>query len=219
MEHNVPHNAANDLLRLLQPHFSELPKDARALLKIPRKVFPTVIAPGMYYHIGFKNCLENPMNCSTNNILQYNSTLEVCINIDGLPISKSSGQLYLILCSLFTNKNNVETIRIYHGNEKPASANDFLRAFVDEAKNIIANEFIYNDNIYQVKIKMFICDVPAKAFIKYTTGHTGYFSCSKCEIEGIYLDRRTCFPQTHNLTLCSDPDFRMKKQNEHHSGT
>lgn len=69
-----------------------------------------------------------------------------------------------------------------------------------------------------LKLEM-LCDVPAKALIKYTTGHTGYFSCSKCETEGIYLDRRACFPQINNLTMPSDPDFRSKKQIEHHTGT
>lgn len=98
LDHNIHHNAVNDLLRLLQPHFSELLKDARTLLKTPRKVLPTVVAPGIYYHIGLKNSVEKLMNYSKINISQSDSRLEVCINIDGLPISKSSGgHLYLIL--------------------------------------------------------------------------------------------------------------------------
>lgn len=81
-----------------------------------------------------------------------------------------------ILCSLFTNKNHEEPIGIYYGNE-PANANDILRAFEDDTKNLIAHGFTYNDTLFGVRIKIFMCDGPTKTLIKYSIGHTGYFSC------------------------------------------
>lgn len=68
-------------------------------------------------------------------------------------------------------------------------------------------------------LKLKSCDVSVKSLNKYTIGHTGYFSCSACEIEGKYFDRTTCFPYIHNLTLRSDLDLRSKRHNKHHTGT
>ena len=40
-----------------------------------------------------------------------------------------------------------------------------------------------------VHIKAFICDAPARAFLKNITYHTGYLSCEKCEEGGECLDK------------------------------
>ena len=38
---------------------------------------------------------------------------------------------------------------------------------------------------------MFICDTPARAFLKCVKSHTGYFSCDHCEVEGEWHDTIT----------------------------
>lgn len=40
----------------------------------------------------------------------------------------------------------------------------------------------------------FCCDTPAKAFLLKVKGHNGFFSCTRCEIEGEYKENRLCFP-------------------------
>lgn len=122
------------------------------------------------------------------------------------------------MCNLFQNKNVVGVIGIYHGNEKPKDANCFLKSFVDEAVDLIHNGFIFNGSVYSIKIKAFICDVPAKSFIKYCRGHSGYMSCSKCNVEGVYIQNRVCFPETKNFSLRNDENFRAQLQESHHTG-
>lgn len=117
------------------------------------------------------------------------------------------------------NKNIVKIIGIYHGNEKPKDANDFMKFFVNESIDVIHNGISFNNHIYQVRIKAFICDVPAKSYIKYVMGHSGYDSCSKCKIKGVYMERRVCFPDIENFTLRNDSDFRTKVDENHHTGT
>ncbi|KAJ8963598.1 hypothetical protein NQ314_005497 [Rhamnusium bicolor] len=119
----------------------------------------------------------------------------------------------------FENLNFVDIVGIYHGNEKPKEANLFLRNFVEEAIKLTESGIIVNSHKYPFQIKSFICDVPAKAFITITKGHSGYFSCSKCNIEGIYYNNRVCFPNLENLRLRTDFEFRSKLQEEHHLGT
>lgn len=56
--------------------------------------------------------------------------VKISINIDDLPLSKSSlQQFWPILGSVFPY-NNVFVIGLYHGTEKPANMIDFLKDFV-----------------------------------------------------------------------------------------
>uniref|UniRef100_A0A6P7GDN4 Uncharacterized protein LOC114341007 n=1 Tax=Diabrotica virgifera virgifera TaxID=50390 RepID=A0A6P7GDN4_DIAVI len=110
-------------------------------------------------------------------------------------------------------------IGIYHGYEKPAEANIFLDSFVSSLIYLINNGIEIDGRTFSIKINSIVCDVPAKAFITYTKGHSGYASCSKCTIEGEFINNRICFPDVTGLNLRTDQDFRAKTQESHHSGT
>lgn len=92
LKHNITHSAINDLLTILKQSFSDIPLDARTLLKTPRNTILETVEPGSYCHFGFKKCLQELLTHSYH-LLQDLNLLEVCINIDGLPLSKSSGTI------------------------------------------------------------------------------------------------------------------------------
>lgn len=215
LQHGITHVAMNDLLKILKPYHPSLPLDSRSLLHTPKKInFIKDVYPGHYYHFGIQEAICNLLS---KNVLN-NTLIELLVNIDGLNISdSSSSQLYPILISIFGH-NAVDVVGVYHGLEKPKDSNEFLSDFVSEIQNIIINGILFNNVKYSVKLKAFVCDVPAKSFIKFTKGHTGYFSCSKCFIEGEYVNNNVCFPDT-NFTLRTDKQFRNKVNVEHHTGT
>lgn len=225
VKHNITHTAANDLLKLLKPHHPNLPTDVRTLLRTPKKHVLRNIEPCAYYHFGVKQSIEKLLlkfilSSSTNSDwFASSNNIEVFVNIDGLPLSKSSSsQFYPILCKLSIS-NDVNLIGIYHGNEKPQNANCFLNDFVEEITDLINNVLIYKKTKCFINIKGFICDAPDKSFINYVKGHSGYMSCTKCFTEGSYFNDRICFPQTSNLRLRTDSDFRQKIQQDHHIET
>ena len=39
----------------------------------------------------------------------------------------------------------------------------------------------------------FVCDAPARQFLKAIKGHNGYWSCERCEIQGLYESSRIVF--------------------------
>ena len=41
----------------------------------------------------------------------------------------------------------------------------------------------------KVELKCFCCDAPARCFLKYIVGHTAYFACERCTVEGTWNDR------------------------------
>lgn len=216
MKHNITHLALNDLLGMLKTKHPELPSDARTLLGTSKIVEVKSVEPGYYYHFGLKKCIERIISQMPN----FNgNVIKININVDGLPLSKSSSsQVYPILCS-FHKSQLVEMVGIFHGYEKPKDANTFLYDFVQETIDLVNNGLYINTHFYHIKINAFICDAPAKSFITFTKGHSGYASCSKCQIEGEYTNNRICFPQVKNLSLRTDAEFRSKLQEEHHNGT
>ncbi|CAG9763555.1 unnamed protein product [Ceutorhynchus assimilis] len=215
LQHGIRHVAMNDLLKILKPYHHTLPLDSRTLLRTPKKISSIRdVYPGQYYHFGIQEAIRNLLSKT---VLKNNS-IELLVNIDGLNISdSSSSQLYPILISIFEH-NAVDVAGVYHGLEKPKDANEFLSDFVSEIINIINNGFVFNNVEYSVKIKAFVCDVPAKSFIKFTKGHTGYFSCSKCFTEGEYVNNNVCFPDL-DFVLRTDEQFRNKVNEDHHTGT
>lgn len=221
INHNISHVAVSQLLGILRGQNLNVPKDARTLLKTPRKTGYDlkIVEPGVYYHFGFLSSLHILIDKLQENL--KTCTLKVCINIDGLPLAKSSGScLWPIMLNLSTNKNVIEIVGIYHGDEKPNNCNEFVSRFTDEAVSVINNGFVYNGKQYNVEIVAFICDVPAKSFIKYIQGHSGYMSCTKCDTIGDYKSGRVCFPDSDTcFQLRTDCSFRNKTQEEHHSGT
>ena len=51
-------------------------------------------------------------------------------------------------------------------------------------------------------MKGFVCDAPARCFLKGIIGHNGYHSCERCEIHGTW-DNRVVFNSEDECVLRS----------------
>ena len=52
--------------------------------------------------------------------------------------------------------------------------------------------------------------------IKATIGHTGFYSCARCEIKGSYIDNRVVFNDVEDFALGNTTDFNnFKYKNTH----
>ena len=74
-----------------------------------------------------------------------------------------------------------------------------------------------NGIFFTVEIMCFICDAPACAFIKNTSGCNAYFGCERCIQKGVRIDTNTIFPSVAALKL-SDETSRSQNQPEHRNG-
>lgn len=135
-----------------------------------------------------------------------------------MPIVKTSqSQLWPILGSVL-GFNDVFIIGIYHGYNKPEDSTDFLEDFTAEAKDIIENGFIYENNIYNCILKLVSADAPAKSFILNIKGHTGYSSCTKCTTYGSWDENRVYFSDISGEKR-TDADYQTKNHDEFHLGS
>ena len=201
------------LLKILHPCHPEIPLTARTLLKTGSNSFQIrQVSGGEYVHFGilrgFK-CLENDIKTRAND-----TTVELQVNVDGLPLFKSSVvQLWPILGRVVGLKHPF-IIGAFCGSSKPKDVEEFFSDFVSEALSLSDDGFVIQGVRFRVKIQCFICDAPARAFIKQTKCHTGYHSCDRCVQKGEYVQSRVVLPKV-DAEKRTDEKFAKLEYSDH----
>lgn len=210
---NVPHSSVTKLLHLLKPYHPNLPLDCRTLLKTPRVINIKSLPNGEYVHFNVNIMLINILS-KTRNIP---NVLELSINIDGLPLFHSSNTQFWPILALIKNICGPFVIGIFCGMSKPEPLSLFLEDFISDISELLKNGVVYNNITYLVRIHSFICDAPARAYIKCTKVHTGYAACDKCTEYGNYVNRRVVFKNS-SANKRTDESFVLQLDEEHHTG-
>lgn len=184
--HGCTRAALNDMLDIWRRHGHRVPKDARTLLQTPRSVASLPICGGQYIYFGLASgILKNLAHIlSTEN----NDTLELSINIDGVPLFKSRNiQFWPILCSLYALDPFI--VALFCGTSKPNPVDEYLADFILEMQDLVDNGLTVGEIAHRVVIKSFICDAPARAFLKCIKGHNAYYGCERCTERGSWQGR------------------------------
>ncbi|CAB3221931.1 unnamed protein product [Arctia plantaginis] len=166
-----------------------LSRDARAIIGTVRQIHNIkTIEHGEYWHNGLPKSLQKALE----NWVDVPNKVKLNFNFDGLPIFKSSNkEFWPILCNIF---------------ERP----DIEPFVFDTRRN---KEGIYiEDRKISIEIRCFICDSPARAYIKGVCNFNAKHGCLKCVTVGeySYLSHTVTFPET----ICrprTDQEFREKK--------
>jgi len=221
VKHKVSHNFCNGLLQLLKSEGLNVPKDIRTLMKTPKLHNIVDISGSSYIHLGLRNMLLPILIKNNAHIYIKSKVIEIGINIDGLPVSKSSrSQLWPILISILNFKElkeNVIPISIFHGFQKPLSIEEFLNPFIIDLLEVLDNGLSVNGLIFNANISNISCDSPAKAFLLNVKGHNAYFGCTLCIEERSYMKHRMTSPGL-DAPLRTDESFRSKRDEDYHKG-
>lgn len=172
LTNNATLKSINEILNIMRKvGVNKLPKDARTLLKTPTNTQIHNLDNGQYWHYGLQKMLTKILaQCK-----ELPEEILLNFNIDGLPIShSSSSQFWPILCQIAQNKMPPFVVGVFHGVSKPSNVNTFLEIFVEECKDLISNGILIRQTLVNCKINNFICDAPARAFIK---GKLYFFYC------------------------------------------
>ena len=111
-----------------------LPSDARTLLKTNITFDKIIVEPGIYLHFGLeKQLLRLVDNVSIDYI---DNSLKLLINIDELPLFKSSAGQVIPILVLIVNipilSKIVFPVGMYYGLQKPNDIFKFLQSFINE---------------------------------------------------------------------------------------
>lgn len=221
VQFKVSHNFGNCLLTVLRNEGLDVPKDIRTLMKTPTNHEIINISGGSYIHLGLKNMLLPILSKNNAHIYINSHIIKIGINIDGLPISKSSkSQLWPILISILNFKElkkNIIPVGIFHGFQKPQSIEEFMNPFIIDLLEMVENGLTVNEILFNIQISNISCDSPAKAFLLNVKSHNAYSGCTSCIEEGTYLDHRMTYPGLNSL-LRTDESFRNKNDEDYHKG-
>ncbi|KAG1670858.1 hypothetical protein GQR58_016655 [Nymphon striatum] len=92
---------------------------------------------------------------------------------------------------------------------KPSSIEGYLHDFIEEFTNIEKDEILMNN----VTLKTFVCDAPARSFLKCTKGHTGYYAC---EVKGSYTSSRVVLHETGDFLPRTEKSSNVRIQQPSH---
>ena len=154
----------------------DIPKSGTSLKNTLRSVDLENAAGGDFVSISLKIALSNYLKC-----FRKPAEFVLIINVDGTRICNSTNkQMWPILCTI--NQQGPYAIALWYGKGKPTVLGEYLKKFVAELKFYFINGY----EGLKVIIKAFVCDAPARAFLKCIKSHSGYDSCERCEEHGEY---------------------------------
>ncbi|XP_057335100.1 uncharacterized protein LOC130673902 [Microplitis mediator] len=220
----IPHSRLEALLKILRrTQYPELTKCAKTFLATENTSFTIEKLDendsGEFVYFGIEEHLKKCVNPEVHEI----NDLQLFINIDGLPLFKSSSiQFWPILCKVFHQLDLYKPfpIAIYCGKQKPSSVEGYFRKFVIEMNHLLEFRVTIDNVLFAVSIKGFNCDRPARSFVKCIKGHGGYWACERCEVKGQRVKGRTIYPISQDqCVLRTNDSFRNQSNEGHHTGT
>ena len=193
-KHTLSVLATRDLLRIFrQAGVRDLPRDRRSLLRTPRSIDDVRDAcGGKFKYLGLENGIRQFLTARPA-VARDRDILQITVNVDGLPLHKSTNvQFWPIVCTLDTREAFI--VALYQGDKKPNDVNEFLREFLQEFELLHANGLEFNGKHFAITLKCWVCDAPARSFLKCIKGHTGYYACERCKIRGVYHNNKVTYP-------------------------
>ena len=207
-------STVNEILGIMRRQGLRLPKDARTLLKTPKKVATTEKCGGHYAYFGIASGI---LKILAQNPGYREDSVDISLNIDGVPLFKSSNlQMWPILCNFHNFPPFI--IALYCGDMKPNSDEEYLCDLIKELQQLQEDGIVHGEKTLPLTVKSFICDAPARAFLKCTKNRNAYFSCERCTIRGTY-DGRVVLGATEPTAVERDEDkFSQVGYKDHQVG-
>lgn len=216
---NTPLSHLSSLLAVLKRHLPQanLPKDGRTLLSTPKSIEVQLKAGGSMHYFGVVKGITSRMQESPTLVMRH--TLHLKINVDGMPLFKSSNkQFWPILALIEEDPDQIPfVVALFFGQSKPTNVNEYLSDFLEETSIILSDGFAFSGNLHKVVISAFICDAPARAFLKNIKPHNSYYGCERCVQEGVWCNGRMNYPET-TAPPRTDESFKAQSQSDHHKG-
>ena len=121
----ISRNATEELLQIMNKYNKSLPKSAKTLLNTPENSSEgvAIVSGSEFFYFGFERVLSDLLECYPeleNQTLPNGNLLHIIMNIDGLPLFKSTkAQFWPILCTVSNLvPREVVVVGIFYGKKK-----------------------------------------------------------------------------------------------------
>ena len=172
-------------------------------------------SPAEFVYLG----IEKKLLMCVNPKLHSENILQLDFNIDGVKLRKSSSkQLWPILCRVFYEPNcsvyKPFSVALYYGNGKPKSSLEYFHKFISELNKLLQDGIYIQSERFSISIRTFICDTPARAFIKCIKGHTSLNGCERCDTVAERHENTTTYLSLGRKR--TNEDFKTFSDTHHH---
>ncbi len=214
-KNKITQRSLNELLAILRKQGHLLPKDARTLLVTPRAIGSEPKCSGQYIYYGLEKGICRLLS-QTKSFTHDHDSVNLSINIDGVPLFKSSKVQFWPILAKFHNFEPF-MVALFCGENKPYPLEEYLDDFLMECKDLTENGLIHEEKTYTVNVKALICDAPTRAYLKRIKNHNAYHSCERCITKGAYITKRVAFNE-QGCTLRTDEAFSAVAYKNHQTG-
>lgn len=209
---NLTDNAMQYLLDMLTRHkVADVPSSLYKLNKLHKKpsLEFTKLDNGDVAYLSIKDNLLYLLKQGML-VVEDNVPVTMKVNIDGLPLFKSSQvSLWPILVD-FNMLQRPMPVSLFCGIGKP-ELNKFMDSFVAEVKELRSSGVQFENTIVKVGHVMFVCDAPARAHLMCILGHCAKSGCGYCRLKGVSYKSRVVFPTITGIPR-SDQDYAEFKE-------
>lgn len=228
VESNLSCSVLDKLLQILRSKLlPKLPKSSKTFLETTSAEYEIITMQdsssdeilGEFVYLGIAKGLESYINTDF-----HDQNIELIVNIDGLPLTKSGRKCFWpILCKVHYVPDVYKpfTVAIYCGDSKPKSLSRYLKDFITEINYLQKNGIVISGKNYTVKLKCIVADTPARSYLKCIKGHGGYSACERCTVRGVMTTvgkgSSVVYPGS-DYPQRTDTSFRNRHNPEHHTG-
>ncbi len=149
------------------------------------------------FHVGL-HPRKSDVYC-TNGKLDY-SKVSLDFSIDGVKCANSSSNtLYITSVRFNSCKMTYPIDSRYAVKEYKKNVNDFLKPLINQC------------NTLGIRVTKFLGDAPVRAMCKLQKQHGGFYSCECCDMEGVHLKKRVCYPpETMHCKIRTHKGWRQR---------
>jgi len=185
----------DSLLKFLKPYHPSLPLSVKSLKETPRSVDVKLLNNGQYAHLGLQQGL---LIKSEKGFAHRVDKVLIDVFVDGVKIYNSvREESWPIMARGVDFKNSKPfVVGIFYGASKPDPIEEYLRDYMDEMKDLLANGITILGRCYEFEVRFYLGDAPARAYSKKTSGHTSKAGCERCDQEGGYEDNTVTYSTT-----------------------
>ncbi|KAJ8666232.1 hypothetical protein QAD02_007894 [Eretmocerus hayati] len=153
--------------------------------------------------------------------LHIENILWLLIHVDGMTPYKSSPMNFWPILGLILHQSasyKPFVIGAYYGRGKPSSVYLYLDDVIAELNHLCKERTFIKGRHFEIEIKCFCCDKPARSFLKCVVNHGAYYACDRCWVIGFYYSNRVLY-LLRECQQGTDESVRNRDNPEHHDET
>jgi len=157
----------------------------RTLKKTPRGIQTVKISGMEVFYYNVKEQIESILNRYPAANVRNLSELHLQLNLDGIPLFKSSPKNFWPLLITVRNLSPVVVVplSISSGPSKPEDLS-FLEKSFQEISVLRRDGINFMDKYLKISNISVVVDIPARSFMKGAASHSGFNSCGRCKEHG-----------------------------------